>query len=91
MQEIIEAEKSNQFKLGAQWADVLKKIDLDGDGKIDFHEFFTAAVDHQKVLTKKNLKAAFDIFDADGNGTIDVEEFKFALPSSKRKGTILSG
>ena len=39
------------------------KVDLDGDGKIDFHEFIAGAVDHHKMLTKANLKFAFNLFD----------------------------
>jgi Ca2+-binding EF-hand superfamily protein len=40
------------IKLGKKWEDVLINCDLDGDGKIDFQEFYTAAVDHQKIITK---------------------------------------
>ena len=39
------------LKLGSKWNDVLSKCDLDGDGEIDYQEFLTAAVNHQKVLT----------------------------------------
>ena len=35
-----------KLKLGNKWQDVMRQCDLDGDGKIDFHEFFTAAVNH---------------------------------------------
>ena len=60
LDEIKQAEsKLKSFKIGGKWQDVLKQCDLDGDGKIDFHEFFTAAIDHKKVLTKQNLAYAF--------------------------------
>ena len=39
VKEFIEAEKKNKSgtsKLGKKWDDVLKNVDLDGDGKIDF-------------------------------------------------------
>jgi calcium-dependent protein kinase len=65
-----------------KWKDVIKECDLNGDGRIDFHEFFTAAVDKQKIITKENLQIAFNTFDTDGNGTLDIEEFKTALPSN---------
>jgi Ca2+-binding EF-hand superfamily protein len=45
-QEIMGAEKQLKTKLGGKWKEVMKQCDLDGDGKIDFHEFFTAAVNH---------------------------------------------
>ena len=38
--------------LGREWKEVLKQCDLDGDGKMDFHEFFTAAVAHKRVITR---------------------------------------
>ena len=62
----IEAAQGKLKKLGiklGKYQDIMKQCDLDGDGKIDFHEIFTAAVDHKKVLTKQNLTAAFQIFD----------------------------
>lgn len=43
------------FEFRSSWEDVFKAADLDGDGKIDFHEFFAAAINHQKILTKKNI------------------------------------
>lgn len=33
------------------WNDVLGQLDLDGDGIVDYHEFMTAAVNYEKVLT----------------------------------------
>ena len=33
-------------------------------------------MDKQKLLSKKRLKTAFKLFDSDGDGAIDVEEFK---------------
>lgn len=76
----------HSLKLGeTKWIDVLKKCDLDGDGKIDFVEFYTAAIDHQKILTKENIEYAFQCFDTNGDGTIDISEFKSALPSNYRR------
>jgi len=48
-------------------------------------EFITAACDHKKVASKENIKKAFSLFDANNNGTIDVNEFKFALPMGEGK------
>lgn len=69
--------KKKNFK--SKWKD-LKKCDLDNDGKISFHEFLTAAADHQKSITYKNLKSAFDTFDINGDGSIDIEEFAQIMP-----------
>jgi len=51
---------------------VFKQVDLDGDGRIDFHEFMTGAIDHQKTLTKKNLEFLFNIFDENHDGIIEL-------------------
>jgi calcium-dependent protein kinase len=54
---------------------IFTSCDLDGNGSIDFSEFYTAAVNHQKLLTKDNIRKAFDTFDVNGDGIIDIEEF----------------
>lgn len=52
LDEILEAEKQvSGLKLGNKWKEVLYQCDLDGNGKIDFQEFLTAAINHQKILT----------------------------------------
>ena len=84
--EIEAAEKTlkGELKIQGKWKDIMKQCDLDGDGKIDFHEFFTAAVNHQKAMTDENLSYAFNMFDTNGDGSIDIEEFRNALPSAAR-------
>ena len=90
--EFIAAEKKvkGAIKLGDKWDDIMKNCDLDGDGNMDFQEFYTAAVNHQKIITKENIKYAFDCFDVNGDGSIDVEEFKTILPTNYHK-TIVQG
>ena len=34
----------------------------------------------QFVQEEEDMKAAWDLFDADGGGSVDAEEFKIALP-----------
>ena len=58
---------------------------MDGDGRLDFHEFIAGAVEHQKILTKKNLQYMFKLFDANNDGVIELDEFKNALPTQYRK------
>ena len=37
--------------------------DLDGDGRVSFHEFITICLDKKKVVTQENLYKVFDLFD----------------------------
>ena len=56
--------------------DMVRAIDTNNDGQIDYQEFITAAYDRQKSLSQKNLEAAFKAFDSDGNGVITMDELK---------------
>ena len=54
----------------------MSQLDTNHDGKIDYGEFITAAVNRTKILNEENLRIAFNIFDKDGNGTISCEELR---------------
>ena len=54
---------------------IFNTIDFDHNGLITISEFITAAIDRKKFLTSKRLKKAFDMFDKDCSGTIEVFEF----------------
>ena len=56
--------------------DLIDQLDTNGDGKIDYAEFITAAVNRAQILSKENLDIVFKIFDSDNNGTISVQELK---------------
>ena len=53
---------------------IIKSIDLDGNGVIDYHEFLNCTMNREKILSKKNLQYAFNAFDKDGNGSISIDE-----------------
>ena len=73
-----------QFSIRGSLEEVFKAADLDGDGKIDFHEFFAAAIDHKKILTEANVESLFKTFDTNEDGKLDVNEFRTALPTNYR-------
>ena len=50
------------------WDKMVNAMDTDGDGKIDYTEFITAAYNREMLLSKENLDIAFKMFDQDGNG-----------------------
>ena len=55
---------------------MLMSADVNGDGKIDYTEFIAAAFQKDMLLSGQNLRAAFQIFDKDGDGSISREELK---------------
>ena len=58
---------------------LIKNIDTDNNGYIGFEEFLIASINKEKILTEKNLKMAFDVFDRDKSGKISQNELKFIL------------
>ena len=58
---------------------VLKKVDLNGNGTIDYSEFLAANMQVSELLTNERLQAAFNLFDIDQNGRITIEEIKSLL------------
>lgn len=47
------------------------KIDLDGNGTIDYTEFLMAAVNQKKLLTDERLQMAFEMFDKPCQPTLE--------------------
>jgi calcium-dependent protein kinase len=58
---------------------LLKNIDSDNNGYIGFEEFLIASINKEKILTEKNLKLAFNVFDRDKSGGISQNELKYIL------------
>ena len=58
------------------WIDLVEQLDTNGDGKIDYSEFITAAVNRARLLNSQNLEIAFKMFDVDGNGKISKDELR---------------
>jgi len=54
-------------------------IDQDRNGYIEYEEFLRVALNKNTLLSKENLKLAFENFDADGDGTLTAEEIKNIL------------
>ena len=55
---------------------IFSNIDYDNNGTISFDEFVKAAIDKKKILTEEKLKAAFALFDRNGDGDIEAKELK---------------
>ena len=67
------------LKQGNSFEGLIKNIDVDNNGYIGFEEFCIALINKEKLLTEKNLRMAFDVFDRDKNGGISQNELKFIL------------
>ena len=49
---------------------IMRTVDTDNSGFIDYTEFVKATMDPKKVMSTQNLRIAFDLFDRDGSGSI---------------------
>ena len=58
---------------------VMKEVDSDRNGFIEYSEFLKANLDMKKIMSGQNLDAAFKMFDCDGNGKISADEMKKIL------------
>jgi calcium-dependent protein kinase len=58
---------------------MFKAVDLDGNDCIDYSEFVMATMNEKDLITNERLKAAFNLFDKDGSGTISPNEIRNAL------------
>ncbi|OMJ67989.1 hypothetical protein SteCoe_34693 [Stentor coeruleus] len=58
---------------------IMKQVDLDGSGEIEYSEFVSATLSRQQLLSKERLEMAFMAFDLDGSGTITANELKEVL------------
>jgi calcium-dependent protein kinase len=56
--------------------DIIRSVDADGNGYIEFNEFIIAAMNKNQLYSKENLTRAFKLFDRDGSNTISVQEIK---------------
>jgi len=59
--------------------EILKNIDQDKSGFIEFEEFLRATMKVQSLVTEQNLKMAFRFFDKDKSGKLSADEIKIAL------------
>lgn len=56
-------------------------MDRDGNGTLDFHELATGLTVFCAGSTDAKVRAAFDLYDIDGSGFIDVSEMERYLKS----------
>lgn len=58
---------------------MFEKIDLDGNGTIDYTEFVMATINEKNLITDQRLRQAFELFDADKSGALSPDEIREIL------------
>ncbi|XP_042457696.1 calcium-dependent protein kinase 21-like [Zingiber officinale] len=58
---------------------LLEVADVDGNGTLDCEEFMTVSVHLKKISSEEQLTKAFNYFDKDGSGYIEMDELREAL------------
>lgn len=80
--EIVEGMQSHSLPIPEDFDAMLRQIDSDSSGKIDFSEFIAATLSHKQYMKREILWEAFRTFDTDGSGEITAAELKEVLNSS---------
>lgn len=79
----------NEYMSEYDFEEIMKKVDTNQNGQIDYSEFIMSACQYQDVITDVNLKIAFDLFDLDQNGEITPLELKHVLSNNKNNDEIV--
>ena len=58
---------------------IFEEVDLDGNGEIEFSEWIVASIKKKSLLAPEKLKLAFQLFDKDKTGSINMAEVKETL------------
>jgi len=75
-----------QFEEQGVTMDMIRTIDRDNSGTIDRHEFLSYIllyIGKVKAIEINSINELFDTLDADGGGTLDVNDFKVHLETNK--------
>jgi calcium-dependent protein kinase len=65
--------------VGSQIEEVMKEMDIDNSGRIDYSEFLASTIDKSIYMQEERLYAAFKIFDRDNSGKISAVELREIL------------
>merc|ERR1711998_392681 len=69
----------SKIELPGDFEKILRDIDSDRSGKIDYTEFIAATLERKSYIREDVCWAAFRIFDLDGDGVISKEELRHIL------------
>jgi len=78
-QEVSEGLATMGLNIPAGLEDILKQVDTNGTGVIDYSEFLAATIDKQILMQRDVCWEAFRVFDLDGDGKLSREELSELL------------
>ena len=65
--------------------EIMQTLDKNCNGVIDYSEFLVAAADKEMLLNMTNMELAFNLMDADGNGSISRQELRNVFETNEKK------
>ena len=65
------------------WNKIFKALDTNQEGRIRFQQFLVGAFDKPRILNDENLQIAFKLLDIDGDGRLEVNEFRSCFEKQK--------
>lgn len=63
--------------------DLMKKIDTDENGRINYSEFLMVSMNREQLLTNERLDQAFKMFDTNGDNEVSVDEVRAMFTNIK--------
>jgi len=85
IQELKEGMLSHKVEIPDDLQEIMRDLDTDGSGSIDYTEFIAATIEHRQYYTDEVLWAAFRTFDRDGDGQITREELRQVLGDNQEE------
>ena len=70
-----------------QYETILRKIDSDQNGRIDYSEFLNLTISHENLLSNKNLEITFKNLDIDQDKSVSLAELQKAFEAGGNKKT----
>lgn len=87
--EIKDAMVKHKVAIPDNLAEILRQLDTDGSGTIDYTEFIAATMTTRQYLNRDILWAAFRTFDIDGDGKITKSELKRIIQDDQAVASII--
>jgi len=73
--------KAGLTEIPADLEQIMKDVDTDGSGAIDYTEFLAASLDRKQYIQEDVCWSAFKVFDLNGDGKISMQELEQVLNS----------